>query len=347
MRILTSMLSLYVVAIFGTGCAVSGGGIDGDRGVDAQWPPAPQQARIRYLYSISTPADANIRPGFLRKTWRFIKGSQPERIAQPLGVHVDSDGRIYVVDALQKKVHVFNQKDSRYHAFPQEPVEGLQSLVGVVASGNGRVYVSDSTAGLIHIFDDFGRKYAGVAGISELARPTDLALRNGDSELLIVDTIKAQIIGLDTRDLSIRWRAGHDGTGHDAFHFPTSIAVSGDGSVLVCDSLNFRVQLLSPELEFQGAFGRVGDSPGYFSRPKGIAVDSDDNIYVVDALFDNIQIFNSDGELLLNFGNSGQGPGEFWLPGDIYIDATDRIYVSDAYNSRIQIFQYIGENERP
>jgi len=299
------------------------------------------------LHSISRPADADIQRGIFGRTWRFIKGVQPEEIAQPHGVHVDSDGRIYVVDSLQKKVHVFDQERSRYHAFPRQPVEGLQSVVGVVASSSGRVYVSDSTAGLIHVFDDFGRQYAGVARVPDLSRPTDLALRHEDDELLIVDTVNAQIVGLDTRDLSVLWRIGHDGVDQDAFHFPTSIAVSGDGSVFVCDSLNFRVQMLSPDLDFRGAFGQAGDKPGFFSRPKGIAVDSDDNIYVVDALFDNVQVFNADGQLLLTFGNSGQRPGEFWLPGDIYIDALDRVYVSDAYNSRIQVFQYISEDELP
>lgn len=347
MRLSAFLLILFCAATSGTGCAVSGGETDSDPVVAKQWPPAPLPARIRYLRSISTPADANIRRGFFSRTWRFIRGSQPEGIAQPLGVHVDSDGRIYIADTLQLKVHVFDQEESRYHAFPQRPVEGLQSLVGVAATKDGRVYVSDSKASVVHVFDDFGRRYAGVAGVPGLSRPTDLALRGGGSELLIVDTVNAEIVGLDTSDLSIRWRVGHDGAGHDAFHFPTSVAVSADGSIYVCDSLNFRIQMLGPELDFRGAFGQAGDMPGYFSRPKGIAVDSDENIYVVDALFDNIQIFDSDGQLLLILGNSGQGPGEFWLPSDIFIDASDRVYVSDAYNSRIQVFQYVSEVELP
>jgi DNA-binding beta-propeller fold protein YncE len=251
-----------------------------------------------------------------------------------------------VADAGQKKVHVFDRRNSRYYSFPRQPIEGLQSLVGVVASNDGRVYVSDSTTKLIHIFDDFGRVYSGSADISGLGRPTDLALRGGDKELIIVDTVNGEIVGLDTQDLSILWRVGRDGSTHDAFHFPTSVAVSENGSVYVSDSLNFRIQMLDPNLNFLGAFGQAGDSPGYFSRPKGVAVDSDGNIYVVDALFDNVQIFNTDGELLLNFGDSGQGPGEFWLPSDIYIDEFDRIYISDSHNSRVQIFQYIGEDEQ-
>lgn len=345
MRLSVATVILCTIAIIGAGCAA---GVETVTATDpaVQWPPAPQKARIQYLQSISTPADANVRRGFVSSAWRFFKGSQAERITQPLGIHVDSSGRLYVADAGQKKVHVFDRRNSRYYSFPQKPVEGLQSLVGVVASNDGRVYVSDSTTKLIHIFEDFGRVYSGSADIGGLGRPTDLALRGGDKELLIVDTVNGEIVGLDTQDLSILWRVGRDGSTQDAFHFPISVAVSGNGSIYVSDSLNFRIQMLDPNLGFLGAFGQVGDSPGYFSRPKGVAVDSDGNIYVVDALFDNVQIFNTDGELLLNFGDSGQGPGEFWLPSDIYIDELDRIYVSDSHNSRVQVFQYIGEDEQ-
>lgn len=310
-----------------------------------QWPPAPQPARIKYLYTVSVPADANIEPGWLGKIWQLIKGGVDDRIATPMGVHVDADGRLYVVDSHYRAIHVFDTKNSKYYRFPKKSLDDFVYPVGITADDHGRVYVSDSSSHVVHIFADYGRKYLQAIGEEQLARPTGLALRPDSNELLVVDTLASNIVVFDTTEYGIRRIVGRDGTVADALHYPTSISVSADGSVYVTDSLNFRIQVLSPDLNFVSHFGEVGDGPGYFSRPKGVALDSDDHIYVVDALFDNVQIFDLTGNLLLTFGSPGHGVGELWLPNEIFIDARDRIYVSDAYNSRVQVFQYLSEDE--
>jgi DNA-binding beta-propeller fold protein YncE len=323
------------------GCASDiGGDAVQENGVLPQWPPAPQVARISYLYSVTTPADAKIDRSWLGKAWQFIKGSEAEKISRPQGIYVDPSDRLYVVDPHQGRVHVFDSRSSRYFWFPDEPVTDFEYPVGVTGDGNGRVYVSDSSTKMIHVFDSFGKSYLTSIGKAELMRPTGLALRPESDELLVVDTLASSIIVFDTRDFGIKTRAGRDGQQPDALHYPTNIALAPDGDVFVTDSLNFRIQILSSELRFQDRFGEAGDGRGFFSRPKGVAVDSDDNIYVVDALFDNVQIFNRNGDLLLAFGTSGHEAGEFWLPSDIFIDKNDLIYVSDSYNSRVQVFRY-------
>jgi DNA-binding beta-propeller fold protein YncE len=330
------MASLILVA-----CASN---ISGDNGLPdgtaPQWPPPPQATRISFLYSITTPADAKIGRGWLGRAWQFIKGAQPEMISRPQGIHVDPAGRLYVVDTQQARVHVFDTDSSRYFSFPDEPIAEFEGPVGVTADGHGRVYVSDSSTNLIHVFDSFGKKYLRSIGKGQVLRPTGIALRPQSDELLVVDTLASSIIVFDSKDFSVKTRTGRDGTGWDALHYPTSIALAAGGDAYVTDSLNFRVQILNSDLGFLDHFGEAGDGPGFFSRPKGIAIDSDENIHVVDAMFDNVQIFNRTGDLLLAFGTSGQAAGEFWLPHDIFIDNKDRIYVSDSYNSRVQVFQY-------
>ena len=317
-----------------------------ENGVSPQWPPAPQAARINYLYSVSTPADAQIGRGWFGKAWQFIKGKQQERIARPQGIHVDPDGRLYVVDTQRRRVHVFDSGSSRYFSFPAKPIPDFEYPIGVTTDGNGRVYVSDALTKRVHIFDSFGKKYVTSIGSQQLMRPTGLALRPEASELLVVDTLASKIVVFDTNDFSIKAHAGYDGTERDALHYPTNIAQAQDGNVYVTDALNFRIQKLSSELRFLGHFGEAGDGPGSFSRPKGVAIDSDNNVYVVDALFDNVQIFNRNGDLLLAFGTAGHLAGEFWLPNDIFIDNNDHIYVSDSYNSRVQVFEYRSESTK-
>lgn len=312
-----------------------------------QWPPEPLPARIKYLHSVSVPADIGVGDSWLNKVWRYFKGGVPDRMSKPQGVHVDSDGRMYVVDPHARAIHVFASKTSRYYRFPDKPIDKFIYPVGVTADDHGRVYISDSSSHVVHVFSDYGKKYERAIGEQQLVRPTGLALRETSNELLVVDTIASEIVVFNRSDYSLRHRVGSNGREADALHYPTSIFVSNDNSVYVTDSLNFRIQILNADLEFVNRFGEAGDGPGYFSRPKGVALDSDGHVYVVDALFDNIQIFDVDGNLLLTFGTSGHNPGQFWLPNEIYIDQDDRIYICDTYNSRVQVFQYLTQSGSP
>jgi len=313
-----------------------------------QWPDLPQQARIKYLYSVSEPADLGIRQGFWGRTWRFIQGKkQYNKLVKPMGVHVDQEGRIYVADIERKKIHVFDHENLKYHSFPKDPLPGFLSPVDITSDNQGRIYVSDSASKRVHVFIDSGKRYLQALGDEYFERPTGLATRQDGGQLLVVDTLASRITVIDTADFSVQQHVGGDGVGDAELHYPTSIAVTDDGYILVTDSLNFRIQILNSRFEFVDQFGEIGDGPGYFSRPKGVAVDSDGNVYVVDALFDNVQIFNQQGELLMALGSSGHAAGEFWLPNEIFIDSSDRIYVSDAYNARVQVFQYLGEGGQP
>ena len=85
---------LAVSLLFVGSASFIGDGATQENGISPQWPPAPQAARISYLYSVTTPADAKIGRGFFGKVWRFIKGGEPERISKPQGIHVDSAGRL-------------------------------------------------------------------------------------------------------------------------------------------------------------------------------------------------------------------------------------------------------------
>lgn len=180
-----------------------------------------------------------------------------------------------------------------------------------------------------------------------MGRPTGIAINPVTGELLVVDTMHSVILRFSLIDHSLKGVIGQEGKETGRFHLPTHISVSPAGNIHVTDSLNFRVQVLSPEGKYVSTFGAAGDSPGFFSRPKGVAVDSDGNIYVVDALFDNVQVFSTEGKLLMSFGKPGKELGEFWLPSGIFIDGKDMIYVSDSYNKRVQIFQYLKGGEQP
>jgi tripartite motif-containing protein 71 len=65
---------------------------------------------------------------------------------------------------------------------------------------------------------------------------------------------------------------GSSGTGEGMFHGPCGVCVGEDGSIVVTDSGNHRVQVFDSGGSFVRSFGSQGNEPGQFRNPFGVAV---------------------------------------------------------------------------
>ncbi len=308
---------------------------------EIMWPGPPEPPRIRFINSISNSEDMGIRHGAISSFFRSLVSKPEQPIITPYGVETDTEGRLYVVDTFLRKVHVYDLKKNRHSTFPEEGTTFVSPIDIAIDNKRGLIFITDSKEAVIKVFRTGSLSFLKEIGREMAERPTGIAINEKDDELLVVDTISANILRFDLNNHQFIGTTGRDGTGEGRLHYPTNITVSREGNIIISDSLNFRVQVFSHDWKFIRAFGEAGDSPGYFLRPKGVAADSDSNIYVVDAIFGNVQIFDSNGSLLLTFGRHGNRYGEFWLPSGIFIDGSDRIFVSDSYNKRVQVFQYL------
>jgi DNA-binding beta-propeller fold protein YncE len=324
-------------------CAHQTGGLAVNR-PELFWPNPPEIKRIRFLNVVSGPGDLGIHPGLLKKMVRYIGGKQALSMVSPYGVTLDADGRLYVVDTSLRRVHLFDPKRNKYSLFPSDGATLALPVDIAVDDAGDFVFITDSKQGVVKVFKDHGNKYDSEFGGDIFKRPTGITINRSTSELLVVDTLQSKVYRFDLASRKLKGVFGGSGKTDGLFHYPTLIATAPDGSIIVTDALNFRVQVFSPEGRFLRKIGGMGNRPGTFSRPKGVAADSDGNIYVVDALFDNVQMFDTGGRLLMAFGTHGDGEGAFWLPSGICIDRNDSIYVSDSSNRRIQMFQYLKED---
>jgi DNA-binding beta-propeller fold protein YncE len=343
MRVLTILLT--VTFFWGPQACVKDTRIAEESVPDIVWPKPPEIPRIRFVAAVSKPQDLKIRPGVFRRFFDYLIGKTEVSMVAPYGVETDSAGRLYVVDTFLKTVLVFDVQDSTYYTFPTDNANLVSPIDIAIENASGTIYVSDSKEGVVKLFKNAGKNFAGEIGKGILERPTGVAVNEKTSELLVVDTVRATVFRFDLARHQLKGKFGGNGNAQGELNFPTNIFVNSDGTIFASDSLNFRIQLFTPDGKFLREFGSIGTGPGHFSRPKGVAVDSDGNIYVVDSLFDNVQIFDSESRLLMAFGRPGHDIGEFWLPTGIFIDRNDRIYVSDAYNKRVQIFQYLKGND--
>lgn len=127
---------------------------------------------------------------------------------------------------------------------------------------------------------------------------------------------------------------GSFGSGDENFNKPYGIAINSQGFIYVCDSDNYRIQMLDRNYKFIHRFGGLLR----FQFPCDIAIDDVDNVYIVDALHDRVFVYSPTGEFIKSFGKLGNNPGEFQWPTGIRINSRGNIIVGDSLNSRVQVF---------
>lgn len=318
--------------------------------IDLVWPGPPEQPRIRFVAAITSADD--VRGPVKLSLAERLAGRPPARnqfsLGRPYGVAVDRSGNIYVADAAQRSVLVYNREArtvARWGGNAQFP---LFAPAGVAIEAGGRLFVSDSLAGQIVVFNATGKPVAGF-GKGLLKRPAGLAVDSSRGRLYVADVVQNQVFFFHLQTLKLEKTIGGSSTPETPepglLSGPSNLAVNSRGRLYVTDTWNRRVQAFAPDGRFVLAFGTPGIRPGDFARPKGIAIDSEDHVYVADAEFNNFQVFSPEGRPLLFVGSAGDAPGQFVLPAGIAIDRNDRIFVIEQRlgGGRLQVFQYLPE----
>jgi tripartite motif-containing protein 71 len=124
---------------------------------------------------------------------------------------------------------------------------------------------------------------------------------------------------------------------------PAGIAVAPDGTVLVVDTSNNRVQHFSADGRYLGRFGRRGLDKGFvevrltdrFFQPEGLAVGPSGAIFVADSGNDRVMKFNRGGRFRQRLGKHGSYAGQYVQPWGIAVGGGS-VYVADQGNYRIQ-----------
>ncbi|XP_065560349.1 RING finger protein nhl-1-like isoform X4 [Artemia franciscana] len=137
-------------------------------------------------------------------------------------------------------------------------------------------------------------------------------------------------------------KVGQRGAEPGHFTWPRGVAVGPDGSIVVADSSNHRVQIFDGSGSFLKEFGHYGNGEGEFDCLAGVAVNRIGQFIIADRYNHRIQVFDPQGRFLRAFGSQGMTDGKFSYPWGITTDALGFIYVCDKENHRIQVFQSDG-----
>ena len=314
------------------------------------WPGPPESARLGYAGELI--GEDNFRSvdgaqdGAAVRVLRWIAGitganDRKKQLIRPQSGMVDARGRILVTDAGREAIVVFDEAQARLSVWDEaEPGRGFLSPVGIVADGAGGYLVADADIGYLVRLDGEGSPN-GDFGRGILQRPTGLCRDPVAREIFVADSGAHDVKVFDEQGNLLR-TLGRRGVAAGEFNGPTHMSFA-DGRLYVTDTLNARVQILSPNGEPLGEIGRRGLFIGNLVRPKGVVTDRDGHIYVIESYYDHLLVFSDVGELLLPIGGTGKEAGQFFLPAGAWTDDGSRLFVADMFNGRVVVLDYLGD----
>ena len=247
---------------------------------------------------------------------------------------------------------------------------------GIAMDGNGDLWVADSgnnairkvtTAGVVTTYAGSSRVIGSNDGTGNAAGfnyPQGVTLDSAGNTY-VADTINHTIrkvtkAGVVTTIAGIAGVSGSsDGEGVAAkFYRPNSLAVYSDGTLVVADTFNHTLRLISPAglvSTLAGTAGSAGSTDGTgsaarFNYPSGVALDGSGNIYVADTSNFTIRKVTKTGVVSTIAGKAGtygsidaSGPSaRFNQPTGIAVDTSGNIYVSDKGNNTIRKISSVG-----
>lgn len=218
---------------------------------------------------------------------------------------------------------------------------------GIAVAGQ-EVFVADSRNGRIQVFDITGKFHRAFGqsgkGAGELGRPMNLTVH--ENRLYVAEFFNDRIQVFDLNGTSLR-TIGASGKGDAQFDAPGGVAIRNDGSLIVADFYNQRVQHLTGAGNFVRQWGKtreIGVSAGEFNYPTDVAVAPDGTLYVADGYGDRVQAFSPDGKFSHKwggpFGMNIFGPfnGWFAVVTGVAVGPEGNIFIADFYNHRVQKF---------
>jgi len=256
-----------------------------------------------------------------------------EGLTQPMAVAVSSRGDVYVADGDCRCIRVFDRMGASLYTLGPglEPGKEMVYPVALALDNEDLLYVSDLSAGDILRFKN--RNYIGALEVgafqTELTAPAGIFLKDG--AIYVNELSRHQVLVFRLEDGQLVHTFGNGkGTGEGFLAYPNFSLALQDGSLLVADSNNNRLQ----------HFGLEGSAPeewvGPVSLPRGLALDAHENIFAASALAGRIEVYSPQGRHLGGFARFKGASEDVGLPIGIAVSG-NYLYIADRLNGRVLI----------
>lgn len=227
------------------------------------------------------------------------QGSGAGQFNKPRGVAFDNAGNIIVADWGNHRVQMLRYSDgSHVRTIGTEGRRDGQLLfpLSVAVDKNGNIFVYDSLVfGRIQVFSSSSGAY-----IRKITLPVQGPTGSSSSSGFIRFDPWGNIVVIMLNDNTI-YILNTDGNvlhkirnkSHGEFNLPQSVAFDNLGNIIVADTYNHRIQVLSYEQQNKHllTFGSDDKGPRNLRFPTGVLVDSQGRIIVSDTFNNCIKIF--------------------------------------------------------
>ena len=199
------------------------------------------------------------------------------------------------------------------------------------------IYVVDRSmlSGSIKVFSVTG-EYLNTFCEGQLKVPIGIA-NNGD-DVYVSDLFLHSIFHFKLPGFQLVTKVGKEGTGKGKFSYPRQLTVAPNGSVFVADTYNFRVVVLTHNLEYKQSISHAS-----MTLPYDVKL-LDNEVFVL-SHSDNpcLHVFSQSGEKLRSFITCGEQGNKQVKKGRFFcFDKQNNILISDYIDNSIKVFSQEG-----
>lgn len=257
----------------------------------------------------------------------------------PAGISARSDGGLWVMDLLGKKLYNTNATGTVLGNIDIPATYGGSSTFSLggpdVASDNVFWWYHAAQLGVsptLRVNNADGSTATWfLAGPGVTAPPPGVALNASRTVIFLTNPGGGTVA---------RYSSGSSllGSFGSGLNFPCGVCLDPAGNVWV-SSYNGHVVHKYDGSSFAfllqiGSTGVAGNAEGQFSNPYGVHVDSANRLFVADKGNNRIQVFDLSGNFIGAFGSPGAGLSQFNGPRDVTVSGTT-VSIADYGNSRI------------
>jgi DNA-binding beta-propeller fold protein YncE len=218
-------------------------------------------------------------------------------LGRPIGLALDNDENLYVVEQEKKGISVFDRSGKLVRFITDASIEKPDGVA--IDRARGKLYLADashskSTEHTVKIFDLQG-KLLGALGKGKGSKPGEFLFPTYVTvdplgSVYVTDTLNSRVQVFDTDGNYVR-SFGQRGNSWGMFDKPKGVALDNFGNLYVVDSGWSNVQIFNQKGAVLLFFGGNGRNPGLLWAPTAIAIDKRNRIFVADNLNHRVEMY--------------------------------------------------------